>query len=100
MKELKDLTEQEFNLLRDNNVLKSMYPECEVDTYQELKNIISRPQLLSHPNFSNLILTTEAVIDDYITKGYSKDVMQYVFEETMKALYGKNIFNWINANTK
>lgn len=63
----------------------------------KLKNEI--PKVLSTPDFSTLINTCNAYIDEvYKHRATDSDSKQYIFEEAMNCLYGKSVWNWINKN--
>ena len=55
-----------------------------------------RPAPLENPDFSRLLKTCEAVMNDYERDGRSKDNGHYIYEEAMQAVYGDNVFEWIN----
>jgi hypothetical protein len=58
-----------------------------------------RPIPLAQPDFSKLIACTEARIREIAeNEGEDTDTSHYIYEEAMKAIYGPEVFNWINAN--
>lgn len=60
-----------------------------------------RPKPLENPDFSSLIANLESDMDSVVdgTWHEDNDNDHYVWEEAMKAVYGKDVFDWWNKNT-
>lgn len=56
----------------------------------------NKPALLTSPDLREV----KMLCTDYIqgaSEGYvDEDTKQYIFEATLKAFYGKNVFDWVN----
>lgn len=65
---------------------------------REKKKSTYRPIPLANPDLSKLVTLTEIHIRE-IADGESEDSdsPHYIYEEVMQALYGPNVFEWINA---
>ncbi len=71
--------------------------EAELERRKEL-----RPSLLPMNMFDleKIKEICEAVMINYDEKGYCKDAEGYIYEATLKALYGDDVFDWINENNE
>lgn len=60
----------------------------------------SKPQLLpmEDRDFSKIETTLKSIINEIDLRGSSKDQAHFVYEATMNAFYGENVFDWINEN--
>lgn len=56
----------------------------------------SKPKPLKSPNLSLLQEACDYYINSLFNKEYSKDAEYYIYEKALEALYGDNIFDWIN----
>ena len=67
----------------------------------ELKTRKDCPKLLEHPNWTNVISMGKYRVEQISSEKFHEDNddKQYIFEEVMKALYGKDYFQWENSNT-
>lgn len=86
-----------------------MPEELESFTTDQLKEEIERrenlgklPQQINQPNLNSLRATVAEYIEDIHTGKYhpDSDDHHYIFEEAVKALYGQDIFEWINKNIR
>lgn len=101
VKFLEELTEEEFNKLKDSGLLKTIYPKAP-DTFEQIRG--RRPKPLENPDFSSLVKMSE----DYLNfcedpeKYRMKDAKHYFYEEVMKCVYGPNaksgIWDFINKS--
>lgn len=68
---------------------------------QELREK-ARPQKipLHKMNMGKLIEITENFVGSIVDGDYHEDsdLEHYIFEETMKTIYGENFFDWFNKN--
>ena len=51
-------------------------------------------KLLKNPDFSKMVNILEEAMTEIQNGGYIKDEKQFVWEEAMQAVYGKNVFDW------
>ena len=76
-------------------------------TMEQLKEEIERretlpkkPEIVGAPNFATLQSAVEDYIDFVWSKDYNEDgegdYIHYIFEDTMKAFYGEDVFDKIN----
>jgi hypothetical protein len=60
---------------------------------------MNRPKVNPNPDLSEVIKTIEAYFD-FLDGDYHEDRIgdweNYIVEDTLKALYGKNVYEWIN----
>ena len=56
------------------------------------------PKLLENPDLTGLIRTCQGYIADVKKGRTDEDDPHYIYEEALKALYGKDVFNWINKH--
>jgi 5-methylcytosine-specific restriction endonuclease McrBC regulatory subunit McrC len=97
VKSLRQLTENEFNTLKEANMLLTIYPDAP-GTYQELKG--TRPKPKKIPDFESLIKACEHYLNN-IEKGKQRDDDQhYIYEAAMECIYGKEVWDFINLNSK
>ena len=67
--------------------------EKEGKEYRTMPNIIPTEKVV----FTNLIKVVDAYIDEVENQGYADDDFEhYIYEEALKAFYGKDVFKWIN----
>jgi len=60
---------------------------------------MNQPTPLPNPDFSQLINMTNEGVKGIADDGRpGKDFSHYVFEETMKTIYGPEFFKWYNEN--
>lgn len=98
-KDLKDLSEKEFNQLKQSGLLKVIYPDVS-EFYEHKKS--KRPKPLDNPDFSPLIKMCEKHLDD-LEKGEERDDDDHWFYETaINIVYGKEhkIWDYINSINK
>ena len=61
---------------------------------------IERPKVLEDIDTQSIIDTCENYLND-VENGYeSKDFKEYIFEDVMIAVYGKDVFGYINEKVK
>jgi hypothetical protein len=49
-------------------------------------------------DLSKIVATCESYLDEVEERGaVDSDLTHYLFEEVMRALYGDNVFKWINS---
>lgn len=61
----------------------------------------AKPQAVADPDLSSLRETCKAYIDAVAMRDYvDEDLPEYIFEEAMEAICGKDVFNWINKMRK
>lgn len=99
IKKLEDLSANEFKKLVESGLLMVIYPDTPSDYVHRPKDI-DRPRLNPNPDWSGVISQTEETINDIVAGTYhsDRDDKQYLWEEVMKALYGRDFFNWFNKN--
>lgn len=98
VKSLQELTEKEFNILKESGMLKTIYPDAP-DTFKELKPEVPEP--LENPDYTNLRDTCKGYLNELHEKGYAnEDYSHYIFEEAMNAIYGKDVWKFINKKLK
>lgn len=100
-KPLQELTEIEFNILKNSGLLKTIYPGSP-EAYEDIRG--KRPKPLQHPNFGSLVRLCEEYLDycEDPDKHRMKDASHYIYEEVMKCIYGPNdksgIWDFINKS--
>jgi len=92
-KELKELTEQEFNTLKESGLLSSIYPDAP-DSFIKVKD--KRPKLVENPDWIPVINLCESYLDDLASEKYTREIAQCIFESVMIALYGLEVWDYIN----
>lgn len=61
----------------------------------------AKPKAVADPDLSDLRQTCQAYIDAVAMRDYvDEDLPHWIFEAAMKAIYGKDVFNWINRVRK
>lgn len=60
----------------------------------------NRPRPLSNIDTEAIIKFAESLINDYVEFGYSKDDEHYAYETLLMAVYGPDIFNWVNEHNE
>lgn len=94
-KRLRDLTEEEFNALKDAGILNTIYPGAPED-YSVIKGPV-KPSPLEEPDFSGLISLCKSYLNEVEQRKYpDSNTQHYIFEEAMKAVYGKDVWDYIN----
>ena len=74
--------------------------EAELARRKKAKEAGERPKLVKSPDLSKLIACGEAHIASLETEGFvDDDSAHYIYEAAMIALYGPDIFKWINKKT-
>jgi hypothetical protein len=58
-----------------------------------------KPLREATPDFTGLIDLCRSHVDDIANGNEDEDTKQYIYEEAMMAVYGKDIFTWINERT-
>ena len=67
-------------------------------TLERRKNI---PKIVDSPDISELVSACEEHINSIKDFGHScKNDKQWIYEEALEAIYGKNIFDWVNKYDK
>lgn len=60
-----------------------------------------KPQQISNPDLTNLRRNCQEYIDALDRNGYvDEDWDNYIYEEAMKAIFGKDVFEWINKQLR
>lgn len=71
--------------------------KAELQRRKKEKEEAEKPKLLEKPDLIQLISTCQGYIDEADKEGrVDEDMTQYIFEAAMQALYGKDVFKWIN----
>jgi len=73
--------------------------ERELERRKQKREEQERPKPVENPDWSRLIKTCEECICEH-EKGESvdSDLPHYIYEEAMKAVFGPDIFKWINEH--
>lgn len=71
-----------------------------IEKVVDITKKMQRPHPVENPDFSKLIKNLENRMDDIVNDKYhdDDDDFYYVWEEAMKAVYGKDVFDWWNKN--
>lgn len=57
------------------------------------------PSMFPDEQFAKVMAITEEYMNDVESGNYvDEDMQHYLFEEVMKALYGDDVFKWINEH--
>lgn len=94
MKHLEELTEFEFNSLKQINLLKNLYPEAP-EKYTSIKRR-PLPKLVSEINVQPLIKLMESIFDQYEAGHDDDDNDHWCYEELVNTIYGHKAWDWIN----
>ena len=71
--------------------------KAELKHLEEKKREEEKPIAIETPDFSSVIVMCQGYVDRLHIDGYvSEDLESYIFEAVMDAMFGKNIFEWIN----
>lgn len=73
--------------------------KAELQRRENAERLAAIPKPIENPDFSNLVNQCNQYITDLserIFPGEDGDFKEYIFEEAMKAVYGKNVFAWVN----
>ncbi len=99
VKPLEKLTEKEFNILKKQGLLKSIYPDAP-DSYDALRPY-KKPEQLKNPDFSGLILVCESHLQQIDEEEREdNDSEHYIYEAAMEAIYGSDVWKFINKKIK
>lgn len=100
MKPLSELSTLEFRKLQSTGLLHTIYPDTPKDYVHKDKNMVY-PKSEKDMDWSAVIKLAKDHIDK-IAKGeyIDDDEKQWFYETVMQAVYGKDIFNWINKNSR
>lgn len=91
MKKLDQLTEAEFNKLKDTGLLNTIYPDAP-DKWIDIKGKRPLPKFLI--DLKKIIAITENHMDEIATGNEVDDT--YLVDDLLKIVYGQNVFEWIN----
>jgi hypothetical protein len=71
-----------------------------VEPIVDVTKSIQRPHPVENPDFSGVIKQLEETMDEIVAGTYhsDNDDKQYIWEEAMTIVYGKDIFKWYNEN--
>jgi len=71
--------------------------EIELKKRKEAEKLAAIPKPLQNPDFTELITMVTHGINSLAKNGYpGKDFDHYVYENALEAVYGKEIWDWIN----
>lgn len=76
--------------------LKDISTDDLVAEMDKRKKEVGRPKPRQDIKFEDLIGTCEAILQDIVKRGYSKDAADYIYESAMSCIYGPDIWEWIN----
>lgn len=69
----------------------------ELQKRMEKKKQKEKPKQLENPDFSRLREYCQEYIDHLDKNGYEDDDIQhYIYEEALQAIFGRDVFGWIN----
>ena len=94
-KKLHELTEKEFNALKKAGLLKTIYPDCDVDDF---KKIMPHPIPDAQIDWSEVISQAKKHFENSLKDEVDhEDDEHYMYEAVMQAVYGKDVFDFLNA---
>jgi hypothetical protein len=71
--------------------------QAELDKRLETERREAIPKPLPNPDFSNLVASCKEHVGGFAEKGYAnKDDEYFIYEYAMKAIFGEDVFAWIN----
>ena len=72
----------------------------ELNRRDEKEKISNKPQLIENPDLTGLKNTIGEYIDSIFDGTYHEDsdIRHWIFEAAVTAIYGKDVFDWINKN--
>ena len=65
---------------------------------RELEEKQNYPKPQKEIDWSPVIRCAKEILEDISEKGYSKDAEHFIYEETMKAIFGSEVFVWLNKH--
>jgi hypothetical protein len=72
--------------------------EAEIERRRRKEELESRPKLRESPDFSKLITECSSVLDQIAEDHYmDEDSKEYIYEAAMAAIFGPDVWKWINA---
>ena|SRR5579859_2002368 len=101
MKPLSELTSSEFRKLQSSGLLHTIYPDTP-------KNYVHTDKSMVHPkppediDWSAVTKLAKDHIEQIANGKYHEDNddKQWFYETVMTTVYGKNVFDWINKNSR
>lgn len=73
---------------------------AELERKKKAREAGERPRPLTSIEIQNLIEVCDAHVEELDKNGYADDdSSHYIYEAAMTAIYGPNIFKWINKKT-
>ncbi len=84
------------------DMLRSGYSNDElIAELERRKRENAKPKAIDNPDFSEVKTICQDIIETIADGQYNEDNddARYLYEAVMKALFGKDVFRWINANT-
>lgn len=98
VKPLHELSEEEFNSLKKVGMLRTIYNDAPLN-YKDINPEVPVP--IENPDFSDLIDTCKSVMSGIEKNGYMEDDdRQYVYESAMGAVFGKDVWVYINKKVR
>ena len=75
--------------------------EAELERRKREKELRDKPQQLPNPDWSTVQAWCQEYIDDLYQHGYvHSDSDHYIFEAAMAAVFGNDVWKWINARMR
>jgi hypothetical protein len=71
--------------------------EKELERRKKEKESLKTPVPLKKPDFTRLISTCQHNIKEIGEGRSDTDTAHYIYEEAMTAVYGKDVWKWVNA---
>jgi hypothetical protein len=90
-KKIHQLTKKEFNDLKKANLLQVVYPNCDAQKWEEIS-----PQPLKEPDFTKLKDQVMEYFEGLKRGETPKDAQHYIYEAAVEAVYGEEIWDFIN----
>lgn len=82
---------------RDISEMTNQELERELQRRKRKKEAAARPRVVAKIDLTNLIEITESHISNLSRCEERDDDKQYIYEAAMIAIYGPDVFDWINS---
>ncbi len=70
--------------------------EEELKRRNKIEQELSKPIIVDNPQFGSLKKLCSDYIEQASLGDVDDDMSEYIFEEAMKCLFGRDVFEWIN----
>jgi len=94
MIDLKDLSKEDFETLKQTGLLKKLYPDAP-DNFDDIRG--KRPIPKQNINWAPVLKTLESILDDIEEREWNdEDNSVYIYEAVVSAVYGQSWYDFTN----